>query len=994
MTLELGTLQYVIAAQTTELQKAAKYIQQVEKQVKDLSKTKAQLEVNTTALKQAQKEIQRLNKNQVKLEVKAQGVKQAQEEVKRLDNQFKALKSSGVDAGQAINEQFNQIKATIAGAITVTAAWSIVKQADEFNMLEARIKDASSSLQEFKANREALLDISGTTGMDLGGTVSLFQTLNDSAADLGKSREQIVAFTETTAQLAAIGGKSTAEISGAMTQLGQALGSPIVRAEEFNSVMEGMRPLAQLAADNIKGVDGSVSKLRQMMLDGSLSSKVFFDAVVKGTQETQKRFDALPPSVSRSMGMLNISWLQYIDRVNEAIEGTSSIANVIQFLAGNIGNTIGVLGTLAAAFTGVKLGVFIAGIYSSISAVGGLSGAFGVLTAAIMANPLGFLIGLVAAATTAYITWGDEIKAFLGIMDEQKTVIAEIEKAHKTAQAAIERVEAATGSATKASRIYTEQSRQEELQNIATAKSAILRQQATASMNASFASTMAQDAQKKAALITGNSRGEVAQKSDLIRQAKTFAIEMQSQAQVYQDAGQKIQELESAASKLKKLKLGGGGGGGGVGTPKVGGAKKDNSQAEAERAAQERIRMTQELAQMQADLMQNEFDKQVAMEQIANQKRLEQIAEFNARNIGSQQQRQALLEANQIAHNAKLTEIEQARNEHAQAIVQQYQQALTNTMTDGLEKQLSLENLAYQERLTALENFKNEKILTEQELQTLSEAELSAHYERIKKIEEEAKQNAIDKERAEIAARQKTTVAKLADIAGFHEAAGHLSQQEMVNFGETLDTQMQTFSQHSKKMFALYKAYSVAKAIIDGVAATIAAYKFGNQIGGPILGAVFAATAAATTGAQVAAITSAQFQGGRKEGGFVSPNSSYRVNEGGKPELLSVGNQDYLMMGSQGGFVTSNKDLQSSSNNNLFNPSIVAPQQQKVMIVIKNEAAGFEFEQRQISESEIEIIAKRVVARDTPKLMQREMNNPNSRSAAAFTKNYQTQRKR
>lgn len=47
------------------------------------------------------------------------------------------------------------------------------------------------------------------------------------------------------------------------------------------------------------------------------------------------------------------------------------------------------------------------------------------------------------------------------------------------------------------------------------------------------------------------------------------------------------------------------------------------------------------------------------------------------------------------------------------------------------------------------------------------------------------------------------------------------------------------------------------------------------------------------------------FMGGRATGGHTNPFGIYRVNELG-PELLSVGNQDYLMMGSKAGNVTPN----------------------------------------------------------------------------------------
>lgn len=54
------------------------------------------------------------------------------------------------------------------------------------------------------------------------------------------------------------------------------------------------------------------------------------------------------------------------------------------------------------------------------------------------------------------------------------------------------------------------------------------------------------------------------------------------------------------------------------------------------------------------------------------------------------------------------------------------------------------------------------------------------------------------------------------------------------------------------------------------------------------------------------------FGGGRAGGGPAMANTMYQVNERGSPEMLSVGGRDYLMMGSQSGYVHSNSAGSSS----------------------------------------------------------------------------------
>jgi hypothetical protein len=102
----------------------------------------------------------------------------------------------------------------------------------------------------------------------------------------------------------------------------------------------------------------------------------------------------------------------------------------------------------------------------------------------------------------------------------------------------------------------------------------------------------------------------------------------------------------------------------------------------------------------------------------------------------------------------------------------------------------------------------------------------------------------------------------------------------------TLDQQVSTIAgklqamtaataQHSKTMFAINKAASLAKATVDGYEAVMASYKFGAGIGGPYVGAAFAAVAAAAAASNIAAIAKTQFNGG---GAGLAPSQATQPN--------------------------------------------------------------------------------------------------------------------
>ena len=111
-----------------------------------------------------------------------------------------------------------------------------------------------------------------------------------------------------------------------------------------------------------------------------------------------------------------------------------------------------------------------------------------------------------------------------------------------------------------------------------------------------------------------------------------------------------------------------------------------------------------------------------------------------------------------------------------------------------------------------------------------------------------------------------------------------------------------------KAMFAVSKAFAIAESIVkiqQGIA-NAAALPFPANI--PAMASVAAATASIVSTIKS---TDMQVSGARAGGGHVEANGLYQVNERG-PEVVTVGDKDYLMVGSQSGRVTPNNALQAA----------------------------------------------------------------------------------
>ena len=106
----------------------------------------------------------------------------------------------------------------------------------------------------------------------------------------------------------------------------------------------------------------------------------------------------------------------------------------------------------------------------------------------------------------------------------------------------------------------------------------------------------------------------------------------------------------------------------------------------------------------------------------------------------------------------------------------------------------------------------------------------------------------------------------------------------------------------SKEAFELNKAFTIASILLDTPRAVSSSYAKGSEIGGHPLGVIYAALAAAQQGVQLGVARGATFSG-KAGGGMVNAEQTFRVNERG-PEMLSIGNKDFLMMGNQSGNIT------------------------------------------------------------------------------------------
>ncbi|SDF15680.1 tape measure protein [Thalassobaculum litoreum] len=228
------------------------------------------------------------------------------------------------DAMARVNKAGSLLTRGLAGVGVALSVREIGRYADAWRQVQNSLTVATGSTEQAAKVTNQLLAIAQRTRTDLSANAQLYARLSVAAKELGADQQQLLEFTEGVGKALAVSGGSAATASGALLQLSQAIGGGIVRAEEFNSILEGAPRIAQAVADGLDKAGGSVSRLRTLVNDGSVSSEAFFNAFLTQLPNIDAQFQQTESTIGQAFTVLENGFVSFIGRADE-VSGASSV---------------------------------------------------------------------------------------------------------------------------------------------------------------------------------------------------------------------------------------------------------------------------------------------------------------------------------------------------------------------------------------------------------------------------------------------------------------------------------------------------------------------------------------------------------------------------------------------------------------------------------------------------------------------------------------------
>lgn len=228
---------------------------------------------------------------------------------------------------QALRAQFI---AFVGAAQVVNVLRGMVRMSDEVSNINSRLKLATRSQSELAVAQAATYAISQRTSTALESTAILYARLAQSTRDYGLSQKQQLALVETINQTFAISGASAEAQKNAVIQFTQSLAGGVLRAEEFNSVIENSPRLAQALAD---GMNMTMGGLRKAVNDGQVSVERMTEALESQAAVVASEYAQIPLTVERAWTQLRNAVTQGVGGALQEIGAGGALANGVAFIA-------------------------------------------------------------------------------------------------------------------------------------------------------------------------------------------------------------------------------------------------------------------------------------------------------------------------------------------------------------------------------------------------------------------------------------------------------------------------------------------------------------------------------------------------------------------------------------------------------------------------------------------------------------------------------------
>ncbi|CAI3534877.1 putative phage tail tape measure protein [Clostridium neonatale] len=279
-----------------------------------------------------------------------------------------------------------KVKSLVGAYLGFQGVKALINTSDQFIQTTARLNMMNDGLQTTAELQDMIFQSAQRSRASYADTANAVAQLGNRARNAFNSNEEVVAFSEQLNKMFTIAGASQQEMSSATLQLTQALGSGVLRGEEFNAVFEAAPNVMQAVADYI---GKPIGELKDLASEGEITADIVKKAMFAAADETNAKFESMP-----------MTWAQVWTTISNAVLMASQpILTAINWIA----NNLDIIGPIVLAIA-AAIGVYAIGTYGAAAATAVWSTVQKVINAELWACPVTWIVlAIIALITVIYL---------------------------------------------------------------------------------------------------------------------------------------------------------------------------------------------------------------------------------------------------------------------------------------------------------------------------------------------------------------------------------------------------------------------------------------------------------------------------------------------------------------------------------------------------------------------------------------------------------------
>lgn len=242
--------------------------------------------VDVSNLQAAQRELQNAE----------MAINQVEENINAARNSQENFNNTVQNAHGPMDSLIGKAKSLVGAYLGMQAVKGIIGASDEMAQTQARLQLMTGDLQKTKELQNMIFQSAQRSRASYADTANAVAQLGNRAKNAFNSNEEVIAFSEQLNKMFTIVGASQEEMSSATLQLTQALGSGVLRGEEFNAVFEAAPNVMQAVADYI---GKPIGELKDLASEGEITADIVKKAMFAAADETNAKFESMPKTIGQ-----------------------------------------------------------------------------------------------------------------------------------------------------------------------------------------------------------------------------------------------------------------------------------------------------------------------------------------------------------------------------------------------------------------------------------------------------------------------------------------------------------------------------------------------------------------------------------------------------------------------------------------------------------------------------------------------------------------------